>query len=374
MQTMTKMASLAVITAALCIATVPTAAQNVGQTLPADPDVGVTRVGTRGANFLELGIGGRAAGLAGAYSAIAEGMSAVYWNPAGVADLKGVSGTISYQDLYSGSGLKNSYAAIGFPIGQNAFALSLTHFSSGNILRTTEQFPDGYDPAYGSTIEWAGNALGLTFGRRVTDRLAFGVTAKYAQEGVDFATASWVGVDLGTVFRTGLLASTVGISISNLGGRASMKGPAIERRISSQIRDQLFPTERDLPATFRTGKAQMPTMFRFGLRTDLVGGADALVAPNPTHRLDLLTEISDAIDGPIEPVVALEYGWNDHVFARAGKRFLSDDRAGFGFGDGLAAGFGLKVPALGRALRFDYGIGTRDPLGNTQTFSLELGF
>jgi hypothetical protein len=86
-----------------------------------------------------------------------------------------------------------------------------------------------------------------------------------------------------------------------------------------------------------------------------------------------MSEISDAIDGPIEPVLALEYGWRDRVFARGGKRFLRDDRADFGFGDGIAVGGGVKIPAVGRNIMVDYAFNTRDPLGNTHTFSLELG-
>ncbi|MBI4544647.1 MAG: hypothetical protein HY703_05610, partial [Gemmatimonadetes bacterium] len=214
---------------------------------------------------------------------------------------------------------------------------------------------------------------GLHYARRVTDRLSFGVTGKLAQEGLDFAQARWVGADVGTVFRTGLLASTVGVSISNLGSRARMEGAALDRKVVA-TRDPLFPTARELPASFQTQELHMPTMFRFGVRTELVGPPHALVAANASHSLNLLTELTDAIDGPISPVLALEYAFRERAFLRGSKRWQREDRAPFDFGDGLAAGLGVRIPVLGRSLILDYAFQTLDPLGSSQTFSVELGF
>lgn len=367
-------AALAILAAAVLATSTPALAQREPRTLGADPTVGVTRVATRGLNFLELGVGARALALGGAYTASAEGLFSLYWNAAGLADLEGISAAASYQDLYENSGLTNAFIAVGVPIGAGAFGVSLTRFSSGEIQRTTERFPDGNDPSFGSTVEWIGSAVGVHYARRITDRLSFGVTGKLAEEGLDFAHARWVGADVGTVFRTGLLATTLGIAVSNLGGRSRMEGSAIERVLASNVRDPLFPTTRELPASFKTQGLQMPTIFRFGLRTDLVGAAESLLAPNPSHSIVLLSELNDAIDGPITPVLAVEYGFRNLVFLRGSKRWIREDRAPFDFGDGVAAGAGLRLPAFGRALWLDYAFQTLEPLGSSQTVSLEFSF
>lgn len=352
----------------------PARAQNLARTLPADPAAGVTRVATRGLNFLELGVGARALALGGAYTALAEGLTALYWNVAGLADVPQISATFSYQELYENSGLSNTFFAVGLPIGAGAAGLSITRFSSGEIRRTTERYPDGYDPAFGTTVEWTGTALALHYARRITDRLSFGASAKRAQEGMDFVDASWVGVDLGVVFRTGLVASTIAVSVSNLGGRARMEGPAVDQQISAAVRDPLFNTQRSLPASFKTQALQMPTIFRFGIRTELLGAADAVLGPNPRHDVTLLTDLSDPVDGPISPALAVEYGFRDRVFLRGAKRWQREDRAPFRFADGLAIGGGIRLPALGRRLALDYAYQTLEPLGPSQTFSIELGF
>ena len=45
----------------------------------------VSKVGTTAAQFLKIGIGARALALGGAYSAIADDASALYWNPGGLS-------------------------------------------------------------------------------------------------------------------------------------------------------------------------------------------------------------------------------------------------------------------------------------------------
>lgn len=64
-------------------------AQDVGPGLEPDPEAGNTRVATRGANFLEIGIGARALALAGAGATLHPGVFSMYWNPAGLAAMTG---------------------------------------------------------------------------------------------------------------------------------------------------------------------------------------------------------------------------------------------------------------------------------------------
>ena len=43
----------------------------------------IHRYGTTAANFLEIGIGSASGGMGEAYVAVANDLSAIYWNPAG---------------------------------------------------------------------------------------------------------------------------------------------------------------------------------------------------------------------------------------------------------------------------------------------------
>ena len=48
----------------------------------------VSKTGTTAAKFLSIGIGPRANAMGGAFTSIANDASALYWNPAGVAELE----------------------------------------------------------------------------------------------------------------------------------------------------------------------------------------------------------------------------------------------------------------------------------------------
>ena len=45
-------------------------------------------VGTTAGQFLRVGLGARAVGLGGAFSALADDVTAIYWNPAGLAQIE----------------------------------------------------------------------------------------------------------------------------------------------------------------------------------------------------------------------------------------------------------------------------------------------
>ena len=49
------------------------------------------KVGAAGAQFMKIPIGARATGMANTQGAVANDLTSVFWNPAGVADIKSMS-------------------------------------------------------------------------------------------------------------------------------------------------------------------------------------------------------------------------------------------------------------------------------------------
>ena len=349
-------------------------AQNTGTTIQQGRNSSITRVATRGATFLQIGVGARALALGGAATAIANDLSALYWNVAGLGDVQTVTGFASYEQMYGNSGLTNTFVGAGVPAFGGTFGISFNAFSSGDMTRTTEFYPEGDDPTAGSTVAWNATAVGLHYARPFTDRLTVGATLKRADEGVDFARATYYGADAGIRFRSGLLGTTLGFAISNLGGSSRMRGSAIERRLNPST-DPQFPVGRPVEIDLRTERMQLPTALHFGTQTELVGGAESVMGSRmgAGHSVSLLTDITDGIDTGIMPSVAAEYGFRRRFFARGGGRFLNDDRREQGAGISYTAGAGMAVPMSGRRFVLDVAWRGFGELNSNTVISFQFG-
>lgn len=351
-------------------------AQRQGTQLQSDPNRGITRVGTRGANFLEIGVGARELALGGAVVAAAEGLNSLYWNSSAIVGIQGVSGAVSYAELYGSSGVTHTYLAAALPLSPgNVIGASLTRFSSGDVRVTTEQWPTGGDPQRAEFVEWAGTAFGLHYSRAITDRLNVGISAKYIQEGITQATASYVGLDLSTIFHTGIYGITMGAAVVNVGTTGQFRGGAIETVMPSSPNQGTIPSGDPVDVELRTRKLQLPTAFRFGIRAELYGAPDAILGPSADHGLAFLTSIQDATTSLMEPSFGAEYSYRGMFFVRAGKHFRNEPRAGWEFTDGLSGGLGLRLPVGDRRIALDYAYtALGDALGHNQVFSFEFGF
>jgi hypothetical protein len=336
-----------------------------------------SRVGTRGANFLEIGIGARPQAMGGASIASIEGPAALFLNPANIAGRESISAFASYMQLYGNSGITNTAVAVTLPVGAGALGFGVQQFSSGDIERTTERAPTGNDPVFPGTFAWTGTAFSLHYARNITDRLTAAVGGRFAQEGIDFAKASYVGFDFSTKFRTGLYGLSVGASLANVGTTARFKGAGVDRVLNSagsQARFSGLPTGRVIPVTFTLRDAQMPTTFRLGLLSDLYGGSESLLGASAKHALSAEFSINDAVDTDLQSAVGVEYAYRKGLYARAGKRFFNEQNAPWQFKDGFTFGGGVKLPLLGRKLAIDYAYVTMGQLQNNQVFSFDFGF
>lgn len=354
----------------------PAAAQALGNGIPFSRGTKSNEVALSGATFLEIPVGAREAALAGAAAATTNGLTALYWNTAAAADIQTVSAAVSRADLFGESGLHHTYAAVGIPWGgANLFGLSLSYFTSGDIERTTEAFPEGGDPRAGGTVRFDGYAAGAHYARRLTDRLSVGVAGKYITEGVEFARARWFAGDVSTQFRTGIFATTLGASVLNLGSSARWSGSRLEQNIPSS--QDVFPTSRDLRVTYRMQEVQLPTAVQFAAATEVLGGESALWSGfGRDHALTLNTAVTDGFDRAIQPVVGAEYRFRNIVAARIGKRFYAPDDGPHSMRYGLAGGIGLSFPVFQRRFTFDYASSylSTSALPATQSFTLQFGY
>lgn len=97
-----------------------------------------TNAGASGSVFTKLWIGARASGMAGAYSALANDVTALYWNPAGIATLPGINVGASYTSWFAG--VTENFIAATLPVSERyraGFALTVVDY--GSLQKSTIQ-------------------------------------------------------------------------------------------------------------------------------------------------------------------------------------------------------------------------------------------
>ncbi len=345
------------------------AAQRTGTFLLPLPTEGTTRVAQRGANFLEIGVGARGRAMGEAYTGLASGATATFWNPAGLGSVDRFTVAFTRLDLYGDLGLRHDFAAAVLPMFGGAVGVSYIGLNSGDIPRTDESNPGGGSQAAGEFFTFTSKAIGLHYGRRLTDRLQVGFTGRVISEGISQASINWWGLDFGTLFNTGLYGVTIAATLANIGPSARYEGGVITARINT---DQAFPF--GVPIRYKTTGYTLPTTFRFAVVSNLMGGPDALVTPGGKHDLKIAAELNDAVDTDIQMSVGGEYSFNHLIFLRAGKKFVNEAHSDFrSFSHALSFGGGLRLPVFGSWLSFDYAYTNMGELQNVHAFSFELG-
>lgn len=316
------------------------------------------KVGTAAAQFLKIGVGARAVALGGAYSAVSNDASSLYWNPAGMATMDKISWTGSHANWIAD--ISHQFSGVIIPMGQgSAFGLSATFTSMDDEEITSETAPQGT----GYFWDASDVAVGLSYARWMTDRFALGVTLKYVSQKIWNEGASTFAVDVGTYLRTNYKGIVIGMCFSNFGGSLQLQGRDLIREFDPNPRNTL---NADVDTRLHTEPWPLPVNFRVGVAMDLVGSSDNLIVSNDS-RLTFAVDGTHPNDDSEKLNLGLEYGWKEIFFARVG----------YGIGYDLttiAYGGGLNFKIGNSNLIFDYALAPFSDLGNIHFFTIGLDF
>ena len=154
--------------------------------------------------FLNLGAGSRLTGMAGAGVAMINDASASYWNPAGLADARGLQIQFTHSKQFISS-IQHDYLAISHPLKNNStLGLSLYYFTVNGIKDSRQAYNEADDKVDYSKIKTFNTGdyvLFLSYGHKSTDDLQYGVNAKMIYRDFSLASAMGLGFDLGLQYR-----------------------------------------------------------------------------------------------------------------------------------------------------------------------------
>ncbi|OGU13940.1 MAG: hypothetical protein A2X61_16480 [Ignavibacteria bacterium GWB2_35_12] len=305
------------------------------------------KVGAAGAQFLKIGIGARANAMGGAYTAVCNDLTSMYWNPAGLADIKTIAANFSYTQWFAGFGL--NYGAISLPLGENfTSALYALSFSSDRIKLTTMDRQEGL----GSYL-WSDVAVGATLAGYLTDQFSFGVTFKYIQTAFTGLSASGIAFDIGTMYNTGIQGIKLGFSINNLGTEQKFSGQDLQA--TKKLIEQANASPLDVQ--YLSNSYTIPLAFRAGATTDIMNDEEN----------KLLAEIDFIAMSDVSEQFAIgaEYTWNNLLSVRGGYLIGQDQL-------GLSGGVGVNYIGGGFKGQIDYSINPTRNFGLVNRISVGL--
>lgn len=281
------------------------------------------------ASFLKIGAGARALGMGGAYTAIADDVNAMYWNPGGLGGLSKRELGATHAELVANT----RYDFLGYaqPTKYGLLGAGAVYLSQGSL--------EGRDASGKPTGGFSASdaALSLSYAARLAPGASLGASVKYIQSSIAEASARSYALDLGGIYQLARL----GPGIPRLGVAVQNMGPGMK------FLDQSSP----LPLTLAAGAG-------YSLPIGLTLAVDYKNRPHSQS-----SEFSVGTEYALLPAFALRGGYGTAKAASGGAGGLSSF-------SGFAMGFGIKA----HGYSIDYAITPFGELGNAHRLSLGARF
>ncbi len=314
------------------------------------------KVGTASSTFLGIPIGGKAIGMGGAFTSIADDATTLFWNPGATSRIKKHDVCVSQTNHFLDT--KHKYfGAIIMITPQDALGIHFNNFDYGDREPvTTINEPDGT----GEYWEASDLAIGLTYSKNVTDRFSIGGTVKYIEQNIWNESASQFAIDLGLLFITQFNNLQIAATLRNFGGELQLDGSDLVNRIDLDPDNE--GNNENIVALLKTDEFPIPLIYTIGISMPIINkenlkftlSADAIRPTNNCEYVNVGSELQIA----------------KYFNIRAGYQSLGQEYAE----NGLTLGFGLDISLYNYNLIVDYAYQDYGKLGDFQTTAISIQF
>jgi hypothetical protein len=319
---------------------------------------GGNRTGTAGATQLLIPIGARGIALGGAEVATSTGIEALFWNPAGAAEMQN-SATVAFSHMNYIADIGVEYGAVSANFeGFGIVSLNIKSLSVGDIPVTTTSNPDGT----GQTYSPQELTIGVTYSRRLTDRIDVGVTTNFISETLGDVSASGVAFNAGVKYNNlaDINGLNFGIVLKNIGPSMKFSGPGLLQKADVNNFNR--------PASYYNVDAasfELPSSFELGF------GYRPVI--NDMNALQLSATFRNNNFSGDEYKFGAEYGYNNTFFLRGGYS-MSPKSQSDEYIFGLTAGLGINYDLGGIDVKIDYAYRDVKYFNANHIFAISLGF
>ncbi len=317
----------------------------------AGAQVNLDKVGQSTMNFQLVSVSARASALGEAFFAVCDGADALFFNPAGVTEMKT---TCDLDLMYTGWIAGISYAGGAFAwnlgdvgtIGLSALAVDYGTIHATRLLSASSQTQDVAYEDMGDMNNVGAYSFGLSYARALSKEFSIGGTVRYTGQNLGESwlaagkkenSASVLVFDVGVKYYTGFRSFRFGMAFRNF---------------SAQVKREQI--EEQLPLTFTIGVA----MDMFDLvdpghskESSMTLGVDFLHSNNYSERVNM----------------GLEYTLMGMFALRGGYQTNRDVGS-------WSAGLGFFTSVEDYLLRFDYSYSQMKYFNGVNRFSLGFSF
>lgn len=280
------------------------------------------------ASWLDLTSSARIEGLGEAYVAVADDVTALGINPAGLGRLAESRISLTHDSYVQGSDIETALGST--PLGPGNVAVGLTYGNFGSVSEYT--VANGAPVAAGTyqPMVWK---IDLGYGLALMPDLYAGLSIKYLMDEIAAnQETGWAG-DAGLLWTPKNTGLGFGLSTLNIGSLSS----------------------ESLPSEVRGGASY---------KLDVENGSGN--HQSVLFSLDGLARLADLTSN--RAALGVEYAYHDKLFVRAGQQLL--DTTGLSGWTGFSLGVGIKIESI----QIDYAYASRGDLGNLNLISLTAGF
>lgn len=316
----------------------------------------VSKKGTTAAPFLLISQSARATGMGSAFVGVANDVSAIFWNPAGLTKMEGTN--VMFDHTIWIADIKYNFVAASYSLGDmGTIGVSYVGSNIGEMKVTTVENPGGT----GETFTANDVAISLAYAVQLTENFSIGFSPKFIYQSIWRMDATAFAMDMGVQYVTPFDGMMLAMSISNLGTKMQMLGNS--NLVLHDIDPLSSGNNGKIPAYLETNAWALPLNFRVGLAYNPVY--------NEKHKLTVAMDASHPSDNYESVNLGAEYTYSDFISLRGGYKslFLVDSEESF------TAGFGIKQHMIGNvAVMVDYAYQYFGRLSDIQKFSLSVSF
>ena len=320
-------------------------------------DQDISKVGTTAAQFLKISSGGRGLAMGSANVAITNNLSSSFWNPAGLAHVKGIE--VYFENNGWLAGTDYNFGSFGFEWPRvGVLSLSITMLTSPDDLVRTVEKPTGT----GEKFNAQDMSIGISIGKSLTNQLSLGATIKNIRQRIWHSTGQTMAADIGVQYKTPINDIILGASISNFGNDISLIGRDMNLSVDPDPNNQ--GNIEFVNAQYETDAFPLPLLFRVGIGGNIINKEklSVLFAIDAVHPNDNYEYLN----------LGLETNINNMFSIRAGYPGIGKKDAI----EGLSLGFGVKYPIMktSNVLVVDYTSADFGPLGIVQRVSIGFNY